>query len=409
MITRFTNCLIFNGHDESLQEGLSVLVENNRIREISEQPPSIDGTRTIDCGGRVLMPGLIDAHVHVYAPTFNITHNDHMPGPLMANHAAAIMEGMLRRGFTTIRDAAGGDKGIAMALEQGLISGPRFFYSGKGLSQTGGHGDMRRPDTIELCACSHYSGSVSRVVDGADEVRKAVREELRLGAHQIKIFASGGIASPADPLWMNQFTEAEIRAAVEEAETRRSYVMAHCHTDEATRRCVEFGVRSIEHGSQISADTATLIKAKDAFVVPTLSVLHVMEQQGASLNLPAVSLEKLKGLYNDALSAIENCRQAGVNLGLGSDLLGNPQHALQGGELLLRGEVNTPVEVLRSATSINAKLLQREGTLGCIAEGALADILVVEGNPLKNLELFTKGEATMPLIMRDGELIRNNL
>ena len=409
MISVFENCVVFDGVNEELLEGVCVVIEGDLIREVTTESVNIAEAHRIDCVGRILMPGLIDAHIHAYTPTFSFYNNDRMPVSLMANHAAVILEGMLKRGFTSVRDAGGADKGLWLAIEQGLIKGPRLFYAGKAISQTGGHGDMRPSDVTEPCGCSGYSGSISRVADGPDEVRKAVREELRKGAHQIKLFVSGGVTSPSDPIWMNQFTEEEIRIAIYEASTRRAYVMAHCHTEEAIRRCVEFGVRSIEHGSEIGDDTAKLIAEKGAFVVPTLAVTDVLRTQGPKLGLPSMSLEKIKGLYESILSSIEACTRAGVKIGLGADLLGHDYHPLQGGELALRGEVNTPIDVLRSATSINAELLQQSGKIGCIAPGAYADILVLDGNPLNDLALFQNAKKNIPVVMKNGEFVRNNL
>jgi len=405
----FENCTVFDGINEEPIEDASVVIENGRIKEVASGSVTHRDIHRINCGGRLLMPGLIDAHVHAYTPTADFFGNDHLPAALIANHAAAILEGMLKRGFTSVRDAGGADRGLKLAIDQGLINGPRLFYSGKALSQTGGHGDMRPGDTIQPCGCGSYSGSISRVVDGADEMRKAVREELRLGAHQIKLFVSGGVSSPTDPLWMNQFTEEEIRTAVYEASTRRAYVMAHCHTEEAIRRCVDYGVRSIEHGSNIGDETAKYIAEQDVFVVPTLSIVDVVRQHGDEMALPTSSMEKIHGLYDSMLSAIEACTRAGVKLGLGSDLLGHHYHPLQGGELAKRGEVNTPIEVLRSATSVNAELLQMSGELGCIAPGAYADVLLLDFDPFKNLSGFENAEKNIPLVMKGGELIRNTL
>ena len=179
-----------------------MVVENDRIREVihdAVNPPTFREARQIDCGGRVLMPGLIDAHIHAYAPSFSFYQNDRLPVALLVSHARRILEGKLQRGFTSVRDAGGGDRGLWMAIERGLIQGPRFFYPGKALSQTGGHGDMRSPDAIEPCGCGSYSGTISLVADGEAAVRKAAREQLRTGAHQIKLFASGGVSSEADP------------------------------------------------------------------------------------------------------------------------------------------------------------------------------------------------------------------
>ena len=409
MVIIFENSVVFDGINEELIEGVSVIVEADRIKEITTDTTAFADAYRIDCAGRILMPGLIDAHMHAYTPTFSIHNNDRIPPALMACHAAKILEGMLSRGFTSVRDAGGGDIGLSLAIDQGLIKGPRFFYSGKAISQTGGHGDTRSADHVEPCACSGYSGTLSVLADGPDEMRKAVREELRKGAHQIKLLVSGGVVSPNDPIDMQQHTEEEIRVAVYEASTRNTYVMAHCHTDKGARRCVEYGVRSIEHGSDISESTATLIADNGVFVVPTLTVMDVIQKNGEELGLPSASLSKLQGLYERALCSIEICSRAGVKVGLGADLLGHQYHPLQGRELLLRGEVNTPIEVLRSATSVNAELLQKSGELGCIAPDAYADILILNGDPLKDLSLFQHADKNIPVIMKGGTLVRNTL
>ncbi len=408
-VTIFKSCRVFDGLNEELIESASVIVEDERIREVTTSAISFPDARHIDCGGRVLMPGLIDAHFHAYTPSFNILANDRLPPSLMASHAAKILEGALRRGFTAVRDAAGADTGLWMATEQGLIDGPRLFFSGKAISQTGGHGDMRPGDQIEPCVCGSYSGTLTLVADGADEVRKVVREELRKGAHQIKLFLSGGVVSPTDPTWMPQFTEAEIRAAVEEAATRKTYVMAHCYTDDAARRCAEYGVRTIEHGSGIHEDTAKLIAEKGTYVVPTLKVIDVLRKHGTALGLPEMSLQKIKGLYESMVKSIEICVRAGVKLGLGTDLLDHTYHVLQGGEFALRGEVEKPIDVLRSATSINAEILQKEGELGCVSPEAFADILVLDFNPLQDLSAFADAAKNIPVIMRNGAIIKDAL
>lgn len=409
MIVVLANARVFDGVSEEIAEGRHVIVEGDRIREIASTPPRLREATVIDCAGRYLMPGLIDAHFHAYSPSFDISGSDRMPPSLMASHAARILEGALARGFTTVRDAGGGDIGLYLAIEQGLIRGPRLFFAGKALSQTGGHGDLRRSEEVQPCGCHGYSGVVTRVVDGVDEVRRAVREELRKGAHQIKLFVSGGVLSPTDPLWMPQFTAEEIRAAVEEAGTRRTYVMAHCHTDEGAARCVQLGVRSVEHGTLIHRDeTARLIAERGGFVVPTLSVIDVLQRNGAAAKLPAESLQKVKSVGDEAYRAIEVCRRAGAKLGLGTDLLGHAFHPMQGGELELRGRVEKPIDVLRSATSVNAELLQKPGELGRIAPGACADILVLDADPLKDLALFRE-PARIPVVMKGGVFVRNAL
>jgi imidazolonepropionase-like amidohydrolase len=403
------NARIFDGYSADLLDGGSVAVETGRIKEVSDSDIALADAQHIDCGGRFLMPGLIDAHFHAYTPTVDIIGLDRMPSALISSHAASILEGTLQRGFTTVRDAGGADIGLWLAIEQGLIEGPRLFYSGKAISQTGGHGDQRAFGEVDICACGTYSGTLSIVADGADAVRRAVREELRKGATQIKILLSGGIFSKTAPLWLPQLTDEEVSAAVYEASTRRTYVMAHCHTDEGARRCVKLGVRSIEHGSMIGAETARMIADAGTFVVPTLSVVDVLRKHGADLGFSGDAMAKVNEIYGQMLHALEVCVTAGAKVALGADLLGNNFHPMQGGELELRGEVQPPIDVLRAATSVNAELLQQTGKLGTIAPDAYADIILIDGDPLKDLGLFRRPDESIPFIMRGGKIVKNIL
>jgi imidazolonepropionase-like amidohydrolase len=399
----FNNCRIFDGADISPSAGMAVLVEDGRIREISDQLLTAANARIIDAAGRVLMPGLIDAHYHALLADLNVSNLDIMPPSLLHQHAHVNLKAALGRGFTSVRDAGGADIGLVRAVDEGLIKGPRIFHSGKALSQTGGHGDMRAATHFEPCACATYHGPICVVADGVDEVRKAVREELRKGATQIKLMVSGGVLSPSDPVWMDQYSEAEIRAAVEEAATRRTYVMAHAHTASAARRCVDYGVRSIEHGTLIDLETAEYVAASDAYVVPTLSTIHMMKEKGPDLGLQKIFADKLGTLFEDAQQAVRVCQDAGVKLGLGSDLIG-PLHEYQSMELALRAEITSPLDALRAATRTNAALLMREGVLGTIAEGAIADLLLVDGDPLENIDLLQHQGTHLSMIMKDGEI-----
>jgi imidazolonepropionase-like amidohydrolase len=399
----FNNCRIFDGAGAELAEGMAVRVEAGRIKEISDRPIAASGARVIDAAGRTLMPGLIDAHYHALLADLNVANLDIMPLSLLHQHAHVNLRASLDRGFTSVRDAGGADIGLVRAVEEGLIKGPRIFHAGKALSQTGGHGDMRAETHFEPCACAAYHGPICAVADGVDEVRKAVREELRKGAAQIKLMVSGGVLSPSDPLWMDQYSEAEIRAAVAEAATRRTYVMAHAHTASAARRCVDFGVRSIEHGSLIDRETAEYVAASGAYVVPTLSTIHMMKQKGRELGLQKIHADKLGTLFEDARRAVAHCQEAGVKLGLGSDLIG-PLHEYQSMELVLRAEITSPLEALHAATRTNAALLMREGELGTVAEGAIADLLLVDGDPLADIGLLQDQGAHLPVIMKDGDL-----
>jgi imidazolonepropionase-like amidohydrolase len=409
MTKLLTNAVIFDGHAEALIEGGSVLVEGDTIVEMSERTLRAPNAEVIDCAGRFLMPGLIDAHFHAYSASFDIPRLDRMPVPLLVSHAAKHLQDALQRGFTTVRDPGGGDVGLHLAIERGLIQGPRFLYGGSALSQTGGHGDMRHAFEQEPCSCS-YSGVICRVVDGVDDVRRVVRDELRKGADHIKVFISGGVTSPTDPIWMPQFTDAEIRAAVEEAAGRRKYVAAHCHTDDGARRCVANGVRSIEHATQIGDATAKLIAASGCtYVVPTLAVLHQLRQFGPATGLSAESRAKAAGILEQTLESIRTCRRAGVKIGLGTDVFGTEFHDMQAQEFRYRAEVDQPIDILRSATSVNAEIVQRGDTLGQIAPGAKADLIVLDRSPLEDVTIFERYRTEMPVVMRGGQLVRNTL
>lgn len=405
--TLFRNALLFDGVSPELRSDVDVIVADGRVAAVSYSPVIDKSAHSIDLNGKFLMPGLIDAHFHAYGISLDVSKFDRMPPTLLAHHGARMLEETLMRGFTTVRDAGGADYGLSRAVELGLIRGPRVFFAGKSLSQTGGHGDMRTAERVELCSCG-YSGVLSVVVDGEDEVRKAAREELRQGAHQIKLHVSGGALSPSDPLWMPQFTDGEIRAAVEEAATRRTYVMAHAHTADAALRCIRLGVRSIEHGTLIDAETARSVAASDAYVVPTLVIVDQALKFGKDAGLTPGNLAKLREIAQSSRQAFDHCIRAGVKLGFGTDLLGvlQPQQNL---EFILRREFTSAFEILRSATSTNAALLNRSGELGVVAANALADLLVLEDNPLEDLSILERSAQTLQLIMKDGVICKNTL
>lgn len=403
---------IFDGESETLRTNQNVVVDGGLISEISERPPGGDD-EVIDCGGRILMPGLIDAHVHVYAAGLNIVRVVQSPISYLAHFAARFLSASLNRGFTTLRDVGGADIGLSMAIKDGLLGQvPRLFYGGRIISQTGGHGDFRPGDhsldTGHYCGCSHQADQLAVVADGADAVRKAVREELRRGASHIKIMASGGVASPTDPLDRCQYSDAEISAAVEEADRAGSYVAAHCHPKEAVRRAAALGVRSIEHATLIDQPTADFVAEKRAFTVPTMAVLFALIEEGEKLGLPAASLEKLKPFGDSSLLGLEMMKKAGVKMGYGSDLLGS-LHARQCTEFTLRAKVLPTIDVLRSACVINAELLGQTGKIGCIREGATADILVVDGNPLEDLSVLASGGDHLSVIMKEGSFHKRTI
>ncbi len=388
-----------------LRPDLCVLIGDGRILEVDKSIRS-EAERVIDLDGRTLMPGLIDAHVHVTITSMNLAAMATKPVSLVAHEAGRIMEGMLRRGFTTVRDAGGADWGLAEACERGLISGPRLFYSGRVLSQTGGHGDLRPRggDELPLCACAVSTDGFAHVADGVASVRKAARYELKRGAKQIKLMASGGVASPTDPVWNIQYSKEEMRAIVEEAESWRTYAMAHAYTPEAITRAIDAGVRTIEHGNLIDRSTAAAMAQRGAFLVPTLVTYFAINEMGRALGFPEGSLRKLQDVLDAGLVSIEIARDAGVAMGFGTDLLGET-HDQQNRELAIRSEVQDPLDILRSATTINARILGEEGVLGVVAAGAHADLIAFRGNPLEDLGMLTRPEESLDLIVSRGAVV----
>src|SRR5580658_10471477 len=356
----FQSARIFDGASETLRAREHVFVEGGVISEISARPP-LPEDEVVDCGGRVLMPGLIDAHVHVYAAGLNIGRVVQSPMSYLAHFAARFLSASLDRGFTTLRDVGGADIGLALAIKDGLLGTvPRLFYGGRIISQTGGHGDFRPGDhsfeTGHACGCSYHADQLAVIADGADAVRKAVREELRRGASHVKIMASGGVASPTDPLDRCQYSDDEIRAAVEEADRAGSYIAAHCHPKEAVRRAAALGVRSIEHATMIDRPTADFVAEKGSFAVPTMATIMALFEEGEKLGFPQVSMEKLRRVADSALTSLEIMKQAGVKMGFGTDLLG-PLHVRQCTEFTLRAQVLPTIDILRSACVVNAELM----------------------------------------------------
>ncbi len=409
----FKNARVFDGASADCAEGMSLLVADGRIQEVSGGSISAPDARVIDVAGRTVMPGMIDAHIHAFFSDVAMQKVEELGEAYRTAHAVRMLTHALQCGFTTVRDIGGGNYGLYRAAVDGLFNGPRFFYSGRVLSMTGGHCDIRQieeaPRYQSICACAGTVFSALGVVaDGVDECIKCTREELRQGAHCIKIMASGGVASPTDPIWMNQYREDEIRAIVNECAERRTYVAAHCHPASAVRRCVEFGVRSIEHGTLIDAETARFVAERGAYIVPTIVIISALVTLGRKLGFAPQSQEKAEHIWKQAISGLDLMRQAGVKLCYGTDLLGST-YDQQCHEFTLRSEVFTPLELLRQATSIPAEMMMMEGQIGCVAPGAHADLLVVEGDPLKDISLLAANGRNLRAIVRGGELVKNEL
>ena len=407
----FKNARIFDGTNGECAEGMHLRVADGLIQEVSPKPIAAREARVIDAAGRTLMPGLIDAHLHAYCSDVSMHKIESAGEPYRTAHAVRMLGHALDCGFTSVRDIGGGDYSLAKAIADGLIRAPRFFYAGKILSMTGGHGDFRpleqKSHHDELCSCGVVNWAC-RMADGLDACIRAARDELRQGAHCIKIMGSGGVASPTDPIWMNQYREDEIRAIVNECTERRTYVAAHCHPASAVRRCVEFGVRSIEHGTLIDDDTARFVAEHGAYIVPTMVVLFSLVEMGRELGFPPVSQEKAEYAAKHALSGLDKMRRAGVKVGYGTDLLGST-YVQQCREFTIRREVFSPLELLRQATSINAEMMLQQGKLGCIVPGAYADLLVVDGDPLKDIALLAADGKRLRMIVRAGEIVKDEM
>ena len=399
----FTGGSVLDPRGEGPQDGMEVLVEDGTIREVSDRPIRSEAAERVDLGGRVLMPGLIDAHVHVIAAMADLAANAAQPNSLAALRAGHIMNAMLMRGFTTVRDVGGADAGLREAQALGVVTGPRLVISGKALSQTGGHCDSR--PRYDDRAPFNRVGSMGRLCDGVDAVRRAARQELRAGADFIKVMANGGIASPADPIHMLQFSRAELEAAVEEAKNLGTYVSAHLYTDEAINRALDCGVHSLEHCNLIKPETAKRAAELGAVAVPTVITYQRLAIEAGSLGMRPESLAKIETVRQAGLDSLETMYRAGLPMAYGTDLLGE-MHRHQSGEFAIRARAIPPMEVLRSATTLAAQLCGLAGRAGVIEPGADADLLVVEGNPLRDWRMLEDQGARIPGIMQAGRWVK---
>ena len=401
--------VVFDGQAK-LQPGFDILVQDDRIAAVTRHPIEAPDAQAIDVAGKTVMPGLIDAHAHITGLSLS-PKNLAYPAADLAVAAATYLRNSLLAGFTTIREAGGADYSIAHLLKEGTIIGPRLFYSGKALTQTGGGADFRTP--IEMTdPCGHVSplSVMSVITDGIDQVRAAAREELRKGASQIKVFASGGVVFPAEghPT-IYEFSEGELAAIVEEAKARGTYVMAHVYTDEGVKRCLKAGVRSIEHGNFMTEETMMKLAEHGAYLDPTFISLVQRVETAEEMGLPAAVVNNLKRTIEKGEQVYAWARRHKVPIALGTDLWGPEAQKSQSRELAIRQEFDSAPDVIRSATVTNAELLMQEGKLGTVSPGAFADLLVVDGDPLVDLKILVDPQKSLKLVMKAGVIYKNEL
>jgi imidazolonepropionase-like amidohydrolase len=387
---------------------MCIVVDDGRIAKVgtSASVTIPDHARVIDCRGRTLMPGLLDAHVHLAAVELDSAKEAALPPAVLAIRIAREVAATLDAGFTTVRDAGGLDWGFKEAVRLGLIRGPRLLISGPFLSQTGGHGDWR-PRTSRLplpTVPGILAGTL--LADGAEEVRRAAREALRRGADQIKVMASGGAMSPTDEMDHTQFSLDELAAAVDVARAAGTYVLAHAYGPNAIQNCLTAGVRSIEHGNFLDEATADRMRAaRDVFLVPTIITYELIAAHGARDGVSEDNLRKIKKGLEGAYGAVALAKEKGLRIGSGSDLLATMQPH-KGRELACQARVMGPMAAIVAATRTNAELFRLEHEIGTIEEGKRADLILVADDPLQRPEVFAD-PGNIPLVILGGEAVKD--
>jgi imidazolonepropionase-like amidohydrolase len=419
-LTVFENVRIFDGKSEQLSANMNVLVRGNTVEKISKDPIPIDGdssAKIIAGGGRTLMPGLIDAHWHamLVRPT---------PAQLLVDDvgymnlvAGAEATDTLMRGFTTVRDVGGPSFGLKRAIDEGIVAGPRIYPSGAIITVTSGHGDFRHahevPRVLGTPLSRQERTGAAMIADSPDEVRVRVREQLLQGASQIKLTAGGGVASPNSPLDASTFTEAELRAAVEAAENWGTYVTVHAYTPVSIQRAIAAGVKCIEHGHLMDEATAKLIGERGIW----LSTQAFPDELADAF--PPGSQERAKAfeVFAGTDKTIALAKKFKLKTAWGTDILFSPRLAQRQGELLVKfARWYTPAETLAMATGTNGELLAMSGKrnpypgkLGVVEEGALADLLLIDGDPLADIKLIEDPAKNFVVIMKDGKIYKNTL
>jgi imidazolonepropionase-like amidohydrolase len=413
----FKNVKVFDGKSNELSGPTSVLVVENKIAKIGGDVQAPEKATVIEAGGRVLMPGLIDAHWHAFmasTPQMLLMTAESSYLHLLAARQA---EATLMRGFTTVRDLGGPVFGLKRAIDEGVMTGPRIYPSGAFISQTSGHGDFRFrfevPRTLGGPLSNSEVEGVAAIADSPDEVRLRAREQLRRGASQIKLMAGGGVASPYNPIESTQFIEREIIAAVEAAENWGTYVTVHAYTPRSIRQAVAAGVKCIEHGHLIDEPTAKFLAEKGIW----WSLQPFLDNEDVAATLDPVSRRKALVVFAGTDTAYRLARKYKVKTAFGTDALFDARIANRQGALLAKlVRWYTPAEALRMATADNGELMALSGfinpypgKLGVVEVGALADLLLVDGNPIENIKLIADPERNLLVIMKDGKIYKNTV
>jgi len=415
----FTNLRLFDGASDRLRSGLRVVVAGQRISAVeTEAQPLPPGVQVIDCGGRTLMPGLIDAHYHIMMASVDLATAMTADPGYISLLAAAEAERALMRGFTSIRDLAGPAFGLKRAIDTGLVPGPRIWPCGAMISQTSGHGDFRQLHELPSSPTSPLSRGDQTgggaIADGVTEVLRRAREQLMLGATQLKLAAGGGVSSNHDPLDVSQYTEAEFRAAVDAAENWGTYVTVHAYTPRAIQTAIRGGVRCIDHGQLMDERTAEIMAEKGIW----LSIQPFLDDEDAN-RYPEGSASRMKQLQvvRGTEAAYALAKKYQLKTAWGTDALFDARLAgRQCAQLTKMVRWYTPVEVLRTATGTNAELLAMSGprnpypgAVGVVAPGAMADLLLIDGDPIANIRLIEDPENNLKVIMKDGRMFKNTL
>lgn len=416
---RLVDCTLIDPKDGQLYQHVTIDIKDNlihRMTKLSAQPTPADESlawtqddmlTVVNLEGKFVCPGLIDCHVHLATPpgeeglkdTMNQDPNTSLlRQPFLANE-------MLKRGFTSLRDCGGAGLALKEALAEGLHPGPRLFISGHGISQTGGHGDMRSSKDAEYACCGGNTRGLGRIADGVEQCLHAAREEIRCGSDFIKIMVSGGVVSPTDRLTNLQYTPEEIRAFTKVASDSGTYVTAHAYTPPAIRNAIENGVNGIEHGNLIDEPTAQLMAERGAFLTPTLVTYATMASREFGSFLPPSIAEKNTQVLNAGLRSLQIADQAGVTMCYGTDLLG-PLQIKQTGEFGLRKQAGlSSLKILQSTTVNAARMLRQEDKLGRIKEGFFADLLILNANPLEDIEVLDRQDRHLLGVIKDGRVM----